>query len=95
MFLGVPYNIACYATLLHILAKATGCVPTTLYHTVGNAHIYSNHRSLVDEQLTREPYDSPKLILHGDFSDINKITKDQFELVGYKHHPALRGKVAV
>jgi thymidylate synthase len=95
MFLGVPYNIACYSTLLMILAKATGCDPRTLYHTVGNAHVYDNHAILVSQQLDRKPYNSPKLILKGDFSDINKITKDQFELVGYEHHPALRGKVAV
>ena len=77
-FLGVPFNIASYALLLHIIAKEVGMKVGTLTHTVGDAHIYSNHIDQVDEQLSREPLTPPELILSdGMFSQSWTDSKDE------------------
>ena len=77
-FLGVPFNIASYALLLHIVAKEVGMKVGTLTHTVGDAHIYSNHIDQVDEQLSREPLTPPELILSdGMFSQSWTNSKDE------------------
>ncbi|OJW13946.1 MAG: thymidylate synthase, partial [Planctomycetales bacterium 71-10] len=95
LFLGVPFNIASYALLTCLIARATGLEPGEFVHTFGDAHIYTNHLDQVDEQLTREPLELPAVEILGDVSDLGLVTRDQIRLVGYKCWPALRGEVAV
>tara|TARA_B110000967_G_C18897827_1_gene572082 strand:+ start:3947 stop:5368 length:1422 start_codon:yes stop_codon:yes gene_type:complete len=89
MFLGVPFNIASYSFLLHIIGKLTNYKPRYLHHVLGDAHIYSNHLDVVEQQLERVPYDSPKLKL-GDFSDIDQITESDFTIEEYQSYSALK-----
>lgn len=95
MFLGVPWNIACYATLTHLLAKITGLKVGEFVHTLGDAHIYENHFDQVNEQLGRTPRPLPRLELDDAITSIDGLRVDQFKLVGYDPHPGLRGEVAV
>ena len=95
MFLGVPFNIASYAVLTHILARLTGLGVGEYIHTFGDAHIYDNHFEAVDEQLKREPYPLPRLEIVGEITDIDHLRADQFKLVGYQSHGRLPGEVAV
>tara|TARA_B100001094_G_C18185336_1_gene803464 strand:+ start:1781 stop:3214 length:1434 start_codon:yes stop_codon:yes gene_type:complete len=89
MFLGVPFNIASYSFLLHIIGKITGYTPRYLYHILGDAHIYENHLDVVDEQLQRVPYDSPNLII-SNIKDINQITEDDFRIENYQCYSQLK-----
>ena len=95
LFLGVPFNIASYALLTHLLAHATGLVPGEFIHTFGDAHIYSNHLEQVDLQLGREPLPLPRLQIDGDVTDLARVERSQIKLVGYRSHPAIAGEVAV
>jgi thymidylate synthase len=95
MFLGVPFNIASYALLTHILAKLTGLGVGDYVHTFGDAHIYDNHFEAVDEQLKREPFPLPRLEIVGEIPSIDNLKADQFRLVGYQSHGRLPGEVAV
>jgi thymidylate synthase len=95
MFLGVPFNIASYALLTHILAKLTGLGVGDYIHTFGDAHIYDNHFEAVDEQLKREPFSLPRLEIAGEIADIDHLRTEQFKLVGYQSHGRLPGEVAV
>ncbi|QJW95623.1 thymidylate synthase [Frigoriglobus tundricola] len=95
VFLGVPFNIACYALLTHLLAKVTGLQPGEFIHTFGDVHIYENHVQQVDEQLTREPRLLPRLELADEIVSIDGIRVDQIRLHGYEPHPVLKGEVAV
>ena len=93
---GVPFNIASYALLLHIVAAATGLSPGYFIHTFGDAHIYLNHVDGVREQLTRTPYDLPQVRLkkRPELTPLD-LTPDDLELVGYRHHPFIRFPIAV
>lgn len=95
MFLGVPFNIASYALLTHLLAKVTGLDVGAYTHSFGDAHIYENHFAQVDEQLTRTPLPLPRLELSDDITSIDGIRVEQISVVGYEHHPPIRGEVAV
>lgn len=95
LFLGVPYNIASYALLTHLIAHVTGLEPGEFIHSIGDAHIYVNHLEQVDEQLKRPPYTLPSLWINPSLDDIDKVTFDDIDLFGYIPHPALRGEVAV
>ena len=95
MFLGVPFNIASYALFTHLLARHTGLVPGDFIHTFGDAHIYDNHFEAVDEQLTREPFLPPRLVIVGDLPSIDGLTAEQIKIVGYQFHPRLPGEVAI
>ena len=94
-FLGVPFNIASYALLLMMVAKITGYEAHEFVHTIGDGHIYKNHIKQVQEQLKREPYPLPQMHIHGNQDHIEDFVYDDFELVNYKHHPHIKGKVAV
>ncbi len=95
MFLGVPWNTASYALLTHLVAKTTGLEAFELIHTFGDAHIYENHLEQVAEQLTREPFPLPRLVIDDDVASLDGLDPHQFKLIGYQHHPRLSGEVAV
>lgn len=94
-FLGVPFNIASYALLTHMMAHVTGLKPGDFVHTLGDAHLYVNHLEQVQEQLTREPYPLPTLNLNADVKSIFDFTYDDFEIVNYVAHPHIKGQVSV
>jgi len=95
LFLGVPFNIASYALLLQMVAHTTGYRPGEFIHTLGDAHIYSNHLEQVAEQLSRDPRPLPTMTLNPDIKDLFAFTYDDFTLAGYDPHPAIRGMVSV
>lgn len=95
LFLGLPFNIASYAFLTHMLAHVTGHAVGELVMTIGNAHIYSNHIEQVKEQLSRTAFDAPFLMLNPDITDINKFTMGDIALMNYKSHPPIKGEMAV
>lgn len=110
MFLGVPFNIASYALLLHMVAQITGLKPNELVITFGDVHIYHSHFSQVKELLTREPYILPRLRLNKEMKDIDyysdyfkskdieslkEIMRQDIRLVNYKYHPAIKAELVV
>ena len=95
LFLGVPFNIASYALLTHVVAHLTRLAVGEFIHTFGDAHIYSNHLAQVDEQLGREPLTLPKLEIDPGMDDLAALSREHIRLTGYRSHPALRGEVAV
>ena len=95
IFLGVPFNIASYALLLHMVAQVTGLKAGDFVHTLGDAHIYSNHIEQVKLQLTREPRPLPHLKMNPDVKDIFDFQYEDFELIDYNPHPHIKGAVAV
>jgi len=94
-FLGVPFNIASYALLTMMVAKITNLELGEFIHTIGDAHIYSNHFEQVKLQLSRVPRVLPKMIIHGNQKTIDDFEYDDFELEGYKPFPRIKGEVAV
>jgi thymidylate synthase len=95
-FLGVPFNIASYALLLTLIAKAVGGKPGKFTHVLGDAHIYLNHIDQCKEMLSRPLVDEPQLDLTVDCpTDIDLIKLDHIELIGYHPHPSIKGPVAV
>lgn len=95
VFLGVPFNIASYALLTHMIATSTGLEVGEFIHTIGDAHIYLNHVDQVKEQLSREPRPLPKLELLRTYKDPKSYRWEHIELNGYDPHPTIKGKVSV
>ncbi|MBU2158718.1 thymidylate synthase, partial [Patescibacteria group bacterium] len=95
MFLGVPFNIASYSLLLHMVAQATGLVAHEFIHSLGDAHIYHNHFDAVKEQLTRKPYAFPSLSLNPEVKDITGFSMDDISLTNYESHPTIKAEMAV
>lgn len=95
LFLGVPFNIASYALLTHMVAQVCGLEVGEFVWTGGDCHIYQNHREQVELQLTRELYSLPTLTLNPDVSDIFAFNYDDISVDGYESHPAIKAKVAV
>jgi len=95
IFLGVPFNIASYALLTIILARATGNEPGEFVHTFGDVHIYENHIEAVKEQLTREPKPLPTLELDPSVKGIDDFKPERATLVGYDPHPAIKAELAL
>jgi thymidylate synthase len=95
IFLGVPFNIASYALLTMMVAQVTGLQPGEFIHTLGDAHLYSNHLEQVELQLSREPYALPQMRLNPAVSDLFAFTYDDFELLSYTHHPLIKAPIAV
>ena len=95
IFLGVPFNIASYALMVHMIAKICDLEVGEFVHTIGDAHIYNDHDEVVKIQLSREPKALPKLIIHGNQKSIEDFKFEDFELVGYDPHPLIKAKVSV
>ena len=93
--LGVPFNIASYSLLTHMLAKCTGLKPGIFTHVMGDCHIYNNHINGLDEQLKRVPGTFPKLEISTENKDIEKFKYEDFKLIGYNPQPAIKMKMAV
>jgi thymidylate synthase len=95
VFLGVPFNIASYALLTHMVAQVCGYVPGDFVHTLGDAHLYLNHLEQARLQLTREPRALPTLKLNPAVRSIFNFTYQDFEIVGYDPHPAIAAPIAI
>ena len=94
-FLGVPFNIASYALFTLMIAQVTGLKLGTFVHTLGDAHIYSNHMEQIAEQLSREPRSLPTMVINSSKKNIEDFVFEDFELNDYNPHPAIKGIVAV
>lgn len=94
-FLGIPFNIASYALLTHMVAHVTNLKPGEFIHTIGDAHLYLNHLEQVKEQLTRKPYPLPKLKLNPEVTSIFDFTYEDIEILDYQAHPHIKGSVSV
>ncbi len=95
LFLGVPFNIASYALLTLMVAQVTGLAPGDFVHTFGDLHIYSNHLDQVKAQLAREPRVLPQMKINPIRRELSEFVFEDFELVGYDPHPAIKAPVAV
>lgn len=95
IFLGVPFNIASYALLLMMVAQVTGLEPGDFVHTLGDAHIYTNHIEQTKLQMEREPRKLPEMKINPEIKDIFSFRYEDFELVGYYPHPHIKGVVSV
>ncbi|MET1249645.1 thymidylate synthase [Sporolactobacillus sp. STCC-11] len=95
IFLGVPFNIASYALLTHMIAHVTGLKVGEFVHTLGDAHIYLNHLDQVKTQLERNPRTLPKLVIKRSVSSIFDFDYDDFQFIDYDPYPAIKGKVSV
>lgn len=95
IFLGVPFNIASYALLTHMIAQVCNLKVGEFIHTLGDAHIYSNHMDQVKLLLSREPKKLPTLKLNPAIKNIFDFKYEDIEVVGYESHPAIKAEVAV
>jgi len=95
IFLGLPFNIASYSLLTMMVAQVTGLKSGEFVHTLGDAHLYSNHLDQAREQLMRDPRPLPTMKLNPDVKDIFEFTYEDFELVNYDPHPHIKAAVAV
>jgi thymidylate synthase len=95
IFLGVPFNIASYAMLTHMMAHVTGLQVGEFIHTFGDAHIYLNHLNQIETQLTRAPFPLPQLLLKRDVKSIDDFRYEDFEIVNYQSHPHISAPVAI
>ena len=95
IFLGVPFNIASYALLTHMIAEVTGLGVGDFVHTLGDAHLYLNHVDQAREQLARKPYPLPRLVMARKVSEIDDFRYEDFRIEGYQSHPHIAAPVAV
>ncbi|OVE81906.1 thymidylate synthase [bacterium M21] len=95
IFLGVPFNIASYALLTHMVAQVCGYEAYEFIHTIGDAHFYDNHLEQAKEQLSREPLALPRLALNPDVKDLFAFTYEDMKLTGYKPHKHIKAPVAI
>lgn len=95
IFLGVPFNIASYSLLLMMVAQVSQLEPYEFIHTLGDAHLYSNHIEQAKIQLNRKPYPLPTMELNKKVTNIFDFTYDDFKLLNYEAHPHLKGEIAV
>ena len=95
IFLGVPFNIASYALLTMMIAQVCELAPGDFVHTLGDAHLYTNHLEQADEQLSRKPFPLPVMKINPEVKSIFDFKFEDFELVGYEAHPHIKAAVAV
>ena len=91
----MPFNIASYALLTMMVAQVTGLKPGDFVHTLGDAHLYVNHLSQADEQLTRDPRPLPEMWINPKVTDLFAFTFEDFELRNYDPHPHIKAPIAV
>ena len=91
MFLGVPFNIASYSFLTHIIAHLSGLTAGRLIHILGDAHIYENHYSQVNIQMERLPIHSPTIKISNDLKSLDDLSEEKIKLHNYKSYPKLVG----
>jgi len=96
VFLGVPFNIASYALLTHMMAQVCNLKPGSFVHTIGDAHLYSNHLEQAALQLSRKPIEQlPILKMNPNITEIDDFRFEDIEVVGYEHHPAISAPIAI
>lgn len=95
VFLGVPFNIASYSLLLMMVAQVTNLRPGEFIHTLGDAHLYSNHLEQAKLQITRQPYNLPKMLINSDRRSIFDFKYEDFCLIDYNCHPTIKAPIAV
>ena len=95
LFLGVPFNIASYSLLTLMVAQVVGLEPGDFVHTLGDAHLYLNHLDQVDTQLARDPFPLPTMTLNPEVDSIFAFGYEDFELLNYQYHPAIKAPIAV
>ena len=95
VFLGVPFNIASYALLTCMIAQVTGLKPGEFVHTLGDAHLYSNHLEQAKIQLQRSPMQHPKIVLNQNVTSLFDFTAEDIQLENYEAHPHIKAPVAV
>ncbi|MGB0344762.1 MAG: thymidylate synthase [Coraliomargarita sp.] len=95
IFLGVPFNIASYALLTRMVAQVCGLQAHEFVHTFGDLHLYANHIEQAKEQLSREPRPAPRMLINPGVKQIDQFTFEDFELVDYDPHPAIKAPIAV
>ena len=95
VFLGVPFNIASYALLTHMMAQVCGLQPGAFVHTIGDAHLYNNHLEQARLQITREPMELPTLELNETITDIDEFTFDDIKVLNYHHHPHISAPISI
>ncbi|MBT7145757.1 MAG: thymidylate synthase, partial [Rhodospirillales bacterium] len=95
VFLGVPFNIASYALLTHMMAQVCGLQVGEFVHVLGDAHLYSNHMDQVDEQLARTPGGLPALVMNTDVGDIFSFQYEDFQIQGYDAQTHISAPIAV
>jgi thymidylate synthase len=95
VFIGLPFNIASYALLTHMVAHVTGLKAGEFVHTLGDTHLYLNHLEQAEQQLNREPLPLPRLVIKREVSEIDGFTYDDFAIVNYQSHPHIAAPVAV
>ena len=95
VFLGVPFNIASYALLTHMMAQVCGLEAGTFVHTLGDAHLYNNHLEQSALQITREPMPLPQLKLNETITSIDDFTYEDIEIVDYHHHPHIKAPISI
>lgn len=95
VFLGVPFNIASYALLTHLVAQVTGLQVGEFIWTGGDCHLYDNHREQAELQLSRSPLPLPQLQLNRDKTEIDQFVYDDIQVLNYQHHPPIKAPIAV
>ena len=95
MYFSVPFNIASYALLTHMMAQVCNLEPGVFVHTIGDAHLYNNHLEQAKLQISREPLELPELRLNPEINNIDEFDFSDIEVINYQHHPHIAAPISV